>query len=67
MQRRLCNLATLLLLVEIPRKGLEPNVITYNAHISACAKGYNAEKASHLWVEMQRKGQEPDVFTCKHM
>jgi pentatricopeptide repeat protein len=36
---------------------------TYNALISACSKGDNAEKALQLWVEMQRKGLEPDVIT----
>ncbi len=46
-------------LVEMQRKGLEPNVITYNAR----TKGDNAEKALQPWVEMQRKGLEPDVFT----
>ena len=36
---------------------------TYNALISACAKGDNAEKALKPWVEMQRKGLEPDVIS----
>jgi pentatricopeptide repeat protein len=45
------------------RKGLEPKVITYNAFISACAKGDNAVKALQPWVEMLRKGLEPDVIT----
>ena len=46
------------------RKGLEQDVITYSALISACAKGdNNAEKALQLLAEMQRKGLEPNVIT----
>ena len=46
------------------RKGMEPNVITYNALINACAKGDSyAVKTVQLLAEMHRKGLEPDVIT----
>ena len=51
----------LLLLAEMQRKGLEPDVITYIAPINACAKGDYAEKTLRLLDEMQRKGLEPNV------
>ena len=45
-------------------KGMEPNVITYNALINACAKGDSyAVKTVQLLAEMRRKGLEPDVIT----
>ena len=46
------------------RKGLETNVITFCALISACAKGHNiAEKTSQLLVGMLWKGLEPNLIT----
>ena len=52
------------LLVELQRRGLEQDVITYSALISARAEGENnAARALQLLVEMQRQGLEPDVFT----
>jgi pentatricopeptide repeat domain-containing protein 1 len=44
-------------------KGLEPDVITYNATTSACKKGGQWEKALQLLEEMRAKGLEPDVIT----
>ena len=51
------------ILGEMQQRGLEPNVITYNALISACEKGHNAEKAMELFVEMHQRGLEPNVIT----
>jgi pentatricopeptide repeat protein len=51
------------LLEEMRAKGVEPDVITYNASISACGKGGQWEKALQLLEEMRAKGVEPDVFT----
>jgi pentatricopeptide repeat protein len=51
------------LLEEMQAKGVEPDVITYNAAISACEKGGQWEKALQLLEEMQAKGVEPDVIT----
>ena len=45
------------------RKGLEPNMITYSAAISACEKGKQPDKALELLEDMQRKGLEPGMFT----
>jgi pentatricopeptide repeat protein len=42
-------------------KGVKPDVITYNASISACEKGGQWEKALQLLEEMRAKGVEPDV------
>ena len=39
-----------------------PNVITYDATISACEKGHQPERALDLLAEMQRRDQEPDVI-----
>ena len=51
-------------MVEIQRKGLEPDVITFSALFSACEKSdYNAEKALQLSMEIQRKGLEQEVIT----
>jgi pentatricopeptide repeat domain-containing protein 1 len=43
-------------------KGVKPDVITYNASISACEKGGQWEKALQLLEEMRAKGVEPDVI-----
>merc|ERR1712226_1283361 len=45
------------------RRGLQPDVITYSALISACEKACEPEKALELFVEMQRRGLQPDVIT----
>ena len=45
------------------QKSLEPNVITYNAAISACEKAKQAEKALELLEEMRQGGLKPDVIT----
>jgi pentatricopeptide repeat protein len=47
-------------------KGIEPDVITYNATTSACEKGGEwREKALQLLEEMRAKGVKPDhVITC---
>ena len=39
------------------RRGVEPNVITWNAAISACAKGAQWERALEFFEEMQRRDQ----------
>ena len=43
--------------------GLKPNVITYNAAISACEKGNKPHQALHLLQELQLRGLLPDVIT----
>jgi pentatricopeptide repeat protein len=48
---------------EMQRRGVQPNVITWNAAISACAKGAQWERAVELFEEMQRRGVQPDVIT----
>jgi len=42
---------------------LVPNVITYNALISACGKGKQPERALELFEAMQRQGLVPNVIT----
>ena len=52
------------LLVEMQRKGLVQEVITYGALISACAMSEdNAEMSLQLLVERQREGLVQKVFT----
>ena len=49
---------TLQLLREMQRQSVEPNVISYNAAISACEKGAQPEQALQLLREMQRQRVE---------
>ena len=44
-------------------RGLEPNVITYSAVISARELGQLPERALKLLAEAQARGLEPDVIT----
>ena len=48
---------------EIPRKRLEPEVITCSAVISACEKGEQWEKALALLREIPKKRLDPEVTT----
>jgi len=48
---------------ELQRRGLEPEIITYNAMISNCEKGGQWEKALELFDELQQRGLKPDVIT----
>jgi pentatricopeptide repeat domain-containing protein 1 len=45
------------------RQGVMPNVITYNALISACEKGKQPERALEVFEAMQRQGVVPGVIT----
>jgi pentatricopeptide repeat protein len=42
---------------------VEPNLVCYNAAVTALAKGRQAGEAEALIVEMQRRGWAPDVYT----
>ena len=44
-------------------QGLEPDVIGYNAAISACEKGGRTDDALDLLAEMKGRGLEPNVIT----
>ena len=44
-------------------RGPEPNVITYNATISACEKGHQLERALELLAEIRGRDLEPNVIT----
>ena len=48
---------------ELQLRGLLPNVITYSAAISACAKGLQPDHALRLLQDMQHQGLMPDVIT----
>ena len=43
--------------------GIEPDVISYSATISACEKGGQWEKALQLFQEMRTNGIEPNVIS----
>ena len=45
------------------RRGVEPDVISFSAAISACEKGGQWERALSLLEEMGRRGVEPDVVS----
>jgi len=51
------------LFAEMQRRGLEADVITFSAVISACEKGKQPEQALQLFEEMRRRVLEPDVIT----
>jgi pentatricopeptide repeat protein len=44
--------------------GLAPELITYNAAISACEKGALWRRALELLDQMRARGLEPDVIRC---
>jgi len=44
------------LLSEMKARGLQPDVISYNAAISACEKGLQWEKTLELLSEMNSRG-----------
>ena len=53
------------LLAEMQGRGLDPNVITFSAAISACEKGQQPERALELLAEMQgRAGPQRDPITA---
>ena len=45
------------------RYALEPNMVTYNALISACGKGQELRRAVDVCAEMRRQALEPDMVT----
>ena len=47
---------------EMQQQGLQPNVITYSAVVSACGKCEIPERALQLFDEMQQQGLEPNVI-----
>ena len=50
------------------QKGLEPDVTTYTAAISASDKAKQSEEAFRLLEEMRQKGLQPNVFMyCSHL
>ena len=51
------------LLKEMRQKGIELDMITYGATISACQTAKQLDKASELLAEMWQKGLERDVLT----
>ncbi len=51
------------LIEAMQRQGLVPDVITYNALISACEKGKQPERALELFEATQRQGLVPNVIT----
>merc|ERR1712070_203271 len=48
---------------EMQGRGVQPNIITWSAAISACEKGAQWERALELFEEMQQRGVEPNVIT----
>jgi pentatricopeptide repeat protein len=42
---------------------VSPNIITYNAVISACEKGGRLEEALNLLTQLTEAGLEPDIIT----
>merc|ERR1712107_455006 len=51
------------LLNQMQHRGLLPDVITYNAAISACEKGQQPQQALQLLDQMQHRGLLPDIIT----
>jgi pentatricopeptide repeat domain-containing protein 1 len=51
------------LLDAMQQAGLQPNLISYSAAISACAKGGSWARALSLLAEMRTAGHEPNVIS----
>merc|ERR1711963_885760 len=47
---------------EMQQQSLAPNVITYNALLSACEKGKQPERAWETFQEMQQQSLAPNVI-----
>ena len=52
------------LLRETRQRGLQPDIISYSAAISACEKGGQWERALELLDEMKTWGLRPNVISC---
>merc|ERR1719217_1905478 len=50
-------------LAKMLEAGVEPNVITFNAVIAACAKAGNGQRCEHWLDKMRRAGVQPSSFT----
>ena len=48
---------------EMRTYGIEPNIISYNATISACEKGVQWGKAIHLFKDMEINGIDPNIIS----
>ena len=44
----------------IAREGLQPNKVTFNAALGACARGSQHETAERIFSEMSKHNIEPD-------
>lgn len=42
----------------------EPDIITYNAVLSACQKSAQWQRALLFFAELQEQGLEPTIITC---
>jgi len=42
---------------------VDPNIVTYNAAILACAEGLDIDKAFELWADLQKRGLQPTEVT----
>ncbi len=49
---------------EIQRRGVESNVVSYKAAVSACERGARPEQPLELLRERQWQSAEPDVIGC---
>ncbi len=45
-------------------RGVQPNVISYNAAISVCEKGRQWQLALQIMETMQAGGVQPNVISC---
>ena len=48
---------------DMPRQGIQPDAITYNALISAFEKGRDPTMALGIFADMQRQGIKPGIIT----
>ena len=50
-----------MLVAQMKTHGMQPNVISYSAAISACEKGLQWKKVLDLLNEMKARGLQPDL------
>ncbi|GFQ05680.1 pentatricopeptide repeat-containing protein at1g62680 mitochondrial [Phtheirospermum japonicum] len=57
----------MLMFREIPRRGLQPNIVTYNTILQGLFRGGRCSEALEIFDELQAVGLKPDFYTYCNM